>query len=87
MNSWEEILGVDNTYEVELNSGEITPCAIFQGIIHPSGKVWLVFISEGKQLLRNPSYIARIDLTETFDNEVELNTIFQVPEIPSIKNK
>lgn len=85
MNSWDEILDVDDTYEIELNSGEITPYAVFQGVTHPSGKTWLVFTIEGKQLLRNPSYVARIDLIETFDNEVELRDVIEVPEIPSAK--
>jgi len=75
MNSWEEILDVDNAYEVELNSGELTPYAVFQGVTHPSGKTWLVFESDGKQLLRNPSYISRIDLIETFDDEVEVREL------------
>lgn len=87
MNSWEEILDVDNTYEIELNSGEITPYAIFQGVTHPSGKTWLVFTLGDKQLLRNPSYIARIDLIETFDDEVELRELIELPEIPSIRPK
>ena len=85
MNSWEEILEVDNTYEVELNSGEITPYAIFQGVTHPSGKTWLVFEFEGKQLLRNPSYISRIDLIESFDEEVEISEMKSTPAIPSLK--
>ena len=72
MNSWDELLEAENTYEVELNTGEITTCAIFQGVSHPSGKTWLVFKVNGMDRLRNPSYIARIDLIETFDEEEEV---------------